>query len=116
MLKYENQYGEIVVDTKAVAVIAGYAATNSFGVCGMAVRNAVDGLSTILNFDNIEKGIGVTFEDNEIVIEMHIVVTFGINIGAITKSITHNVTYAVESATGFKVKTINVYVDSIKSK
>lgn len=116
MLKYENQYGDIVVDAKAVAFIVGHAATNSFGVKGMAARNAADGISTILNFDNIEKGIGVKVEDNEIVIEMHIVVTFGINITAITESITHNVRYAVESATGFKVKTINVFVDAIKSK
>ena len=116
MLKYENQYGEIVVDTKTVAVIVGHATTNSFGVKGMAARNAADGISTILNFDNIEKGIGVTFEDNEIVIEMHIAVTFGINIGAITQSITHNVRYAVESATGFKVRLINVFVDAIRNK
>jgi len=46
---------------------------------------------------------------------MHIVVSYGININAITQSITHNVSYAVETATGFNVKKINVYVDAIKN-
>ncbi len=115
MLKYESNYGDILVDNKAVAIVAGNAATKSFGVKGMSSKNAVDGIATILNFDNIEKGIVVKFEENEIVIDMHIVVSYGININAITQSITHNVSYAVETATGFNVKRINVFVDAIKN-
>ena len=114
MLKYENQLGTILVTPEAVATIAGCAATKSFGVAGMAFKNTTDGIVSLLKWDNVEKGVNIITEDNSIIIELHIVVTFGVNIGAITQSITHNVIYAVEKSTGFKVRTVNVFVDSIK--
>lgn len=114
MLKYNNIYGEIIVGIEAVAAIVGNAVTNSFGVAGMAFKNTADGIVSLLKWENIEKGVNVTCEENETIIDIHIVVTYGVNILAITESITHNVRYAVESVTGFKVKTINVFIDSIK--
>ena len=48
-----------------------------------------------------------------LVIELHIKVTFGLNIAAIVRSITHKVKYAVEDATGLKVQRIDVCVDDI---
>lgn len=114
MLKFENNYGDINVGTEAIAAIVGNAVTNSFGVAGMAFKNATDGIVSLLKWDNIEKGVSVTNEGNYANIDIHIVVTYGVNIIAITESITHNVRYAVETATGFRVKTINVFVDSIK--
>jgi uncharacterized alkaline shock family protein YloU len=47
------------------------------------------------------------------VIELHIKVTYGLNIAAIVRSITHKVKYAVEDATTLKVERIDVYVDDI---
>ena len=52
-------------------------------------------------------------EDGRLVIELHIKVTFGLNIAAIVRSITHKVKYAVEDATGLKVQRIDVCVDDI---
>ena len=114
MLKYENDIGTTTISSDAVAAIVGNAATNSFGVAGMAFKNAADGLVSLLKWDNIEKGVKIVTTGDESIIDIHIMVTYGINIRAITESITHNVSYAVKKSTGFNVKTINVYVDSIK--
>ena len=114
MLKYDNNYGEILISAETVACVVGNAVTNSFGVAGMAFKNATDGIVSLLKWENIEKGVNVTCEGNETNIDIHIVVTYGVNILAITESITHNVRYAVETATGFRVKAINVFIDSIK--
>lgn len=40
-------------------------------------------------------------------------VTYGINIPAITESIVHKIAYSVETATGFKVRDVKVFVDSV---
>ena len=45
--------------------------------------------------------------------DIHIAVTYGINISAIVQSIIHNVRYKVEDCTGFKVARVNVYVDEM---
>ena len=60
-----------------------------------------------------DKGVRVTEEDGKLVIELHIKVTYGLNIAAIVRSITHKVKYAVEDATTLKVERIDVYVDDI---
>lgn len=115
MLKFNNTYGEINIVPEAVAAIVGSTTTKCFGVAGMAFKNTSDGLVSLLKWENIEKGVNVTCDGNEIVIDIHIIVTYGVNIVAISESITNNVRYAVEIATGFKVKLINVYIDSIKT-
>ena len=51
--------------------------------------------------------------DGQLVVDIHIAVTYGININAIVQSIVQNVRYTVEECTGFKVARVNVYVDEM---
>ena len=112
--KLENNYGEIIISNNVIANIAGAVATNCYGVVGMAVRNAKDGIVSLIKSGNFSKGIKVEVENDAIVIDMHIVVQYGVNITAICDSIMHNVGYQVTQMTGFEVKDINVYVDSMR--
>lgn len=92
----------------------GAAAQSCYGVCGMATGGTSDSLKTIVLGTNYpDKGVRVTEEDGKLVIELHIKVTYGLNIAAIVRSITHKVKYAVEDATTLKVERIDVYVDDI---
>ena len=49
-----------------------------------------------------------------LVSDLHIAVTYGVNISAIVKSIVNKVRYTVEEATGFQVAKVNVFVDDMK--
>ena len=49
------------------------------------------------------------------VIDLHIFVTYGINVSAIVDSIINKVRYVVESETGIAVNKINVFVDGMES-
>ena len=94
--------------------LVGAAAQSCYGVCGMATGGTSDSLKTIVLGTNYpDKGVRVTEEDGKLVIELHIKVTYGLNIAAIVRSITHKVKYAVEDATTLKVERIDVYVDDI---
>ena len=112
--KIENNFGDIIISTNVIANIAGAVANNCYGVVGMAVRNTKDGIVSLLKAGNLSKGIFVKVEDNAITIDMHIVVQYGVNITAICDSIMHNVSYQVSSMTGFEVKDVNVYVESMR--
>ena len=94
-------------------MISGMAATNCFGVKGMAHRNVKDGIVGLLKRENIAKGVKVSFEDDEAVIDLHIVVEHGVNIATVSNSIMTEVKYIVEQMTRVKVKSVNVFVDSI---
>lgn len=116
MLTRENQYGLIKIDDDVINSITSLVANECFGVAGMESKNATEQFMGLLNINDTERGIAVNCIDNEIYIELHIMVVYGINIPAITDSIIHKVTYAVESETGFSVKSVNVYVDKINTK
>lgn len=114
MIRLSTDRGLIAVDSDVYTNIAGYAATNCFGVKGMAVRSMTDGLVHLLRREAMSKGVKVTFcDDNSIVIDLHIMVDRGVNIAAIGSSIISEVKYNVAKSTGTTVKAVNVYVDSI---
>ena len=94
--------------------ITGAAATNCFGVKGMAFRSMTDGLVHLLRREAMSKGVSVTHhEDDTVSIELHIIVENGVNLPAVCRSIMNEVRYVVTKNTGVTVKAVNVCVDSV---
>ena len=115
MVRHENEKGSVNVSTNVYTDIVGTAAINCFGVKGMAARSVTDGVYHLLRKESASKGVRVRFfDDNSIAIDLHIIVTYGVNISAISKSIVNKVRYTVEEATGLTVKKVNVFVDGIQ--
>lgn len=63
-----------------------------------------------------DKGVKVHITGGRLVLDLHIVVTYGVNISAIVQSIIHKVRYTVEDATGMEVAKVNVYVDGMRAE
>jgi uncharacterized alkaline shock family protein YloU len=57
-----------------------------------------------------DQGVSVQKTAAGLVIDLHIIVTYGLNINAICQSITNKVKYTVEEATGMDVAKIKVFV------
>ena len=113
-IKINSEYGDVLVDNSVIASIAGAVANKCYGVVGMASRNKKDGIVNLLKSDNMTKGIKIDVVDSGIVIEIHIMVEYGVNINAICNSIIHNVKYKLENKTGIKVTKVNVLVESVR--
>ena len=114
MIRQNTEHGTITVESNVYRNIAGMAASNCFGVKGMAARSRKDGLIYLLRKESANKGVSITFnEDDTISIDLHIMVEHGVNIPVISSSIISEVAYNVEKSTGTTVKHINVHVDSI---
>ena len=114
MLKFHSEQGEISVSSAVFSNITGMAATNCFGVKGMAYRSMTDGLVHLLRREAMSKGVNVIYnEDESISIELHIIVENGVNLVAVCRSIMSEVKYVVTKNTGVEVRDVNVCVDSI---
>ena len=114
MLKFHSEQGEITVSSAVFSNITGMAATNCFGVKGMAYRSMTDGLVHLLRREAMSKGVNVIYnEDESISIELHIIVENGVNIPAVCRSIMNEVRYVVNKNTGAKVRAVDVFVDSM---
>ena len=114
MIRMNTDLGQITVDSAVYTNIAGFAATNCFGVKGMAVRSMTDGLVHLLRREAMSKGVNVIYnEDESISIELHIIVENGVNIPAVCRSIMNEVRYVVNKNTGAEVRAVDVFVDSM---
>ena len=114
MIQFKSDHGDITVSSAVYSNITCLAATNCYGVKGMAVRSMTDGLVHLLRKEAMGKGVRVTFQDdNSIAIDLHIMVDKGVNIRAISASIIKEVRYFVTKSTGTEVSAVNVFVDSI---
>lgn len=115
MLNIKNHNGNITITQNVFANIVGNVINNCYGVVGMASKNTVDGIVSLLKKENYDKGVKVTCEGSDLLIDVHIIVSYGINLPAISRSIAKEVKYIVEKMTGFKVKKVNVFVDAMKT-
>ena len=114
MIRQNTERGAVVIGSNDYTNIAGVAASNCFGVKGMAVRSMTDGLVHLLRKESMSKGVRVQFhEDDTISIDLHIMVDHGVNLAAVGASIISEVRYVVNKCTGTQVRAVNVYIDSM---
>ena len=114
MIRHNNENGSVCVSTSVYTDIAGTAASNCFGVKGMAARSVTDGVYHLLRKESASKGVRVEFhEDATISIDLHIIVDNGVNLNAVGASIISEVRYVVTKCTGTEVRAVNVYIDSM---
>ena len=114
MIRQTNEQGSVNVSSNVYSDIAGTAASNCFGVKGMAARSVSDGVYHLLRKESMSKGVRVEFhEDDTISIDLHIMVDNGVNLNAVGASIISEVRYVVAKCTGTEVRAVNVYVDSM---
>ena len=114
MIRQNNDNGSVHISTSVYTDIVGTAATNCFGVKGMAARSVKDGVYHLLRKESVGKGVNVRFhEDGSISVDLHIMVDHGVNMNALGASIIEQVSYWVTHHTGTEVRSVNVYVDSM---
>lgn len=117
MIKLENPNGFIEVTNNYFANLVGRAAQSCFGVTGMVNSNAYQSIKSVLKNksakENLDQGVTVKSINEDLIIELHISVSYGVNISAIVESIVNKVRYIVEEATDLKVSKVNVHIDAL---
>jgi len=107
--------GSITIDKDVIARYAGSVAVECFGIVGMAGVNVRDGLVKLLKLNNISRGIVVSVENNKLVLDFHVIVSYGVSILAVSDNLISNVKYKVEEFTGIDIARVNVYVEGVRA-
>jgi uncharacterized alkaline shock family protein YloU len=113
MTSSEDSLGQIDISPATIATIATRSVHQCYGVVGMASKNLVDGIAHVLSRDS-RRGIDVTVEDGEIVIDVYVIVEYGTRIRVVAQSIQNTVKFHVEKALGMPVKAVNVFVQGLR--
>ena len=112
--KETNEYGLISIDNNVIARLAGISAMESYGIVGMASKDATDGFFELLKWDHLTRGIKVYSKDNTLIIDLHVILEYGVKISVVAKNIIDRVKFNVENVTGMTIDKINVYVEGIR--
>ena len=110
----KNEKGLIRISNSVIANIAGYAATKCYGVVGMAIRSGKDGIAQLLKKENLDKGIKVKVVGDTVDISLYVIMEYGVNLSTVGDIIKSDVKYQVEEATGLRVGSATVNVESIR--
>lgn len=114
LTEQEADMGKIEVSPRAISHLASRAAQRSYGVVGLAARNARPGWAELLRRDEVYKGVDVTINDGQVIIDLYVVLEYGTRISEVARNIMSNSKFAVETALGVPVVQVNVNVQGIR--
>ena len=115
MIEKNTQLGNINFSHEVVAQTAGGAATECYGVVGMASQKMLkDGFYELLKKDNFTRGIITRDGLTGLIVDMYIFVGYGMKISEIVYEVQKRVKYVLEKSLDVRVEAVNVYVQGIK--
>ena len=114
-VKIKTQYGLVDISNDVIATVGGGAATEIFGIVGMASKNQIrDNLNEILKKENYSKGVIVRQEENGVAVDVYIIVSYGTKISEVCRNVQEKVKYNLESMLGVSANAVNVFVQGVR--
>jgi uncharacterized alkaline shock family protein YloU len=116
VLAQSRQWGRIEVFPSAVAAIAGHAATRCYGISGMAGRGLRDGMAVLLRRENVDRGVEVVESEGGLVIDVFVIVQYGVRISEVAHNLQQTVKFEVERSVNVPVLQVNVNVQGVREE
>lgn len=104
--------GAVKISNEVVGVIASLAIGEINGVVGIST-GIVEGFTNMFSKKNLHKGIKISFEDSRAVIDLNIIVEYGVKIHEVCHEAQKAVKSQVETMTGIDVEKVNIYVHDV---
>ncbi|MDQ8456804.1 Asp23/Gls24 family envelope stress response protein [Enterococcus faecium] len=114
-VKIQTSAGTIEITNDAIATVVGGAATDVFGVVGMASKNQIkDNITEILRKENYSRGVVVRQEDNGIAVDVYTIISYGTKISEVSRNVQEKVKYNLEALLGVTANSVNVFVQGVR--
>jgi uncharacterized alkaline shock family protein YloU len=109
----EDNIGNIKISVDVVSTIAGIAAGEIDGVANMYSSLAGEIAEKFGAKKNPAKGVKVEMKEDGVVIDLYIVVDYGVKIPEMAWEIQESVKSNVETMTGLEVEKVNIHVEGV---
>ncbi|MFD3258642.1 Asp23/Gls24 family envelope stress response protein [Paenibacillus lentus] len=114
-IELNTEYGAIHISEEAIAIIAGSAAMECYGLVGMASRKQFkDGFAELIGRENLARGVEVNLENNQLSIHLFIIVSYGTKISEVAHNIQQKVKYVLTEVVGLEVAYVNISVQGVR--
>jgi len=108
----QDERGSINISEDVIAVMVGAAIREIEGVAGLSNTIGSE-LADFIGRKSVTKGVKVQFDDEKIVVDVIVMVRFGVKINEVGVKIQEAVAGAVESMTGLACREVNVHVQGV---
>lgn len=110
----ESKLGRIEVSPAAIAGLAAAAVLECYGVVGTSRPTLYRGLAEVLQRDHHRRGIEVRVVDQRIIIDLYVILEYGVRISEVAHNIMENVKFRVEKALSVPIEEVNVHVQGLR--
>lgn len=107
--------GSLKVSNDCIADLAGYAAMECYGVIGMGVTSAQDGVTRLLPTYKFRRGIGVTTQDGTVVVDLHVIVEQGVNMASVSSNLTSAVKFLLKQIAELDKVEVRVHIEGMRT-
>ncbi|HEX2912297.1 MAG TPA: Asp23/Gls24 family envelope stress response protein [Chloroflexia bacterium] len=108
--------GKVEVSPEAIANIAAQAIMEKgYGVVGLAARRLRSGKAEVLRPDQYRDGIQIRFDGEEIILDLYVIIEYGLRVSEVAHNIMSNVKFEVERHLGRPVAEVNINVQGLSS-
>ena len=114
-VKIKTSSGIIEISNEVIAIVVGGAATDVFGIVGMASKKQIkDNINEILRKENYSRGVVVRQEENGIAVDVYTIVSYGTKISEVSRNVQEKVKYNLETMLGVSANSVNVFVQGVR--
>jgi len=114
-VKIQTSSGIIEISNEVIATVVGGAATDVFGIVGMASKKQIkDNINEILRKENYSRGVVVHQEENGIAVDVYTIVSYGTKISEVSRNVQEKVKYNLETMLGVSANSVNVFVQGVR--
>ena len=111
-VKIQTSSGIIEISNEVIATVVGGAATDVFGIVGMASKKQIK--DEILRKENYSRGVVVRQEENGIAVDVYTIVSYGTKISEVSRNVQEKVKYNLETMLGVSANSVNVFVQGVR--
>ncbi len=108
--------GRINVTANAIAIIAGNAALECYGVIGLVSKSSKKDMHQrqLLKPEDFAQGVKITVDKKQVDISIWISVAYGVKITQIVSEVQKKVRFVLQKSLDMNFKSINIFVEEVK--
>lgn len=109
----EEEIGNIKISVEVISTIAGIAASEIEGVHSMYSSFATGIAEKLGAKKTVGRGVKAEITENDVLIDLYIVVDYGVRIPELAWEIQESVKNNVETMTGMNVEKVNIHIEGV---
>ncbi|MDP4118050.1 MAG: Asp23/Gls24 family envelope stress response protein [Bacillota bacterium] len=109
-VKINTNRGQVIITNKVIVKTIANVCTGCYGVVGFSY-----GGKTLRkdNISQLSKGVKIRANGTKLIIDLHIIAAFGVNVQTISESICKNIKYEIEHMMGICVERVIVHIEKM---